>query len=73
MPWQYACMPTQEEIEQALQVYGPQSVTSDGTTVVNRSIDDLNKAAQAISTTKKLSNPFKRIVRFQGDGAISRE
>lgn len=65
-------MPTPEEIANALATFGPQQVTSDGTTVVNRSVEDLTKAASVLSSTKKISDPWKRMVRFQSDGAVQR-
>jgi hypothetical protein len=67
-------MPTPEEIQNALAAYGPQQVTSDGTTVVNRSVEDLTKAASVLSTNqRKISDPWKRMVRFQSsDGAVAR-
>lgn len=68
-------MPTKEQIQEALSSYGPQSVTSDGTTVVNRSIDDLNKAVEALDQSNQCKNPWRRvgIVRFGSEGPVSRE
>lgn len=64
-------MPSEQDIQKGLEVFGPDSVTIDGHTVKNRSVDDLRKAAELAKGPVK---PFSKIAisQFVSSGAVQR-